>query len=149
MSDRFTYICTVHLLIIKDDKILLLRRFQTGHEDGNYGVSAGHLDGNETIKEGCAREAKEEIGIDVSLFNLNLVHVLHRKKSNRKINPERIDFFFMTTQYDGEIKNLEPHKCDDLQWFPLDSLPDNTIGYVQQAINSYKDDINYSEYGWV
>lgn len=65
MSDRFTYIGASYLFLIKDDEILLQRRFQTGFMDGFYGVPAGHLDGKESARAGCAREIKEELGINI------------------------------------------------------------------------------------
>ena len=143
MSDRFTYIGSSYLFLIKDDSILLQRRFQTGFEDGNYGVPAGHLDGNETAREGCAREIKEEIGIDIDPEDLEVVHVMHRKKED-----ERIDFFMTTSKYSGEITNCEPHKCDDLRWFKLDELPENIVDYVKAAIEHYRNGITYSEFGF-
>lgn len=144
MTDRFTYIGSAYLFLIKDDEILLQRRFQTGFEDGNYGVPAGHLDGSETAREGCAREIKEEIGIDIKPDDLTVVHVMHRKAEK----DERIDFFMTTQAYEGEITNTEPHKCDDLSWFKLDALPENMVEYVRYAIERYRAGDTYSEYGW-
>ena len=42
MTDRFTVPVAVHLFLRDGDRILLLRRFNTGYEDGNYSVIAGH-----------------------------------------------------------------------------------------------------------
>lgn len=144
MRNNFTYVGSAYLFLIEDNKILLQRRYQTGFEDGNYGVPAGHLDGGETAKEGCVREIKEEIGIDLKPEDLTVVAVMHRKAQN----DERIDFFMTTSRYEGEVQNCEPDKCDDLSWFPLDDLPENIVEYVKVAIESYKSGAFYSEYGW-
>ncbi len=144
MSTRFTYIGSAYLFLIKDNQILLQRRFNTGFQDGNYGVPAGHLDGGETAREGCAREIREEIGVSINPDNLTVVHIMHRKAAK----DERIDFFMTASKYDGEIVNNEPDKCDDLRWFPLDSLPENMVDYVKVAFNSYLQNQIYSEYGY-
>lgn len=65
-KQRFTAPVTIHLFLVKDDSILLFRRYNTGYEDGNYSVVAGHLDGGETVKEAAVREAKEETGVDIT-----------------------------------------------------------------------------------
>jgi 8-oxo-dGTP diphosphatase len=144
MLGRFTYIGSSYLFLIKDKKILLQRRFQTGFMDGFYGVPAGHLDGNETARAGCAREIKEEIGITIEPEDLTVVHVMHRKASN----DERIDFFMTAQSYTGEVTNCEPHKCDDLRWFELNALPENMVEYVKVAIEHYKQGVSYSEFGY-
>ncbi len=144
MKDRFTYIGSVYLFLIVENKILLQRRYQTGFEDGNYGVPSGHMDGGETAKEGCAREIKEEIGIEINPEDLDVVHVMHRKGPN----DERIDFFMTTSVYTGEVTNCEPHKCDDISWFDLEALPENMVGYVRIAIENYMKGVFYSEHGW-
>ena len=112
--------------------------------DGFYGVPAGHLDGNETSREGCAREIKEEINIEINPEDLEVVHVMHRKATN----DERIDFFMTAKSYSGEIENVEPHKCDDLSWFELDKLPNNIVDYVKVAIENYRNGVTYSEFGY-
>lgn len=144
MTSRFTYIGSVYLFLINDNKILLQRRYNTGFEDGNYGVPSGHMDGHETARVACAREIKEEIGIMLDPTHLTCVHTMHRKASE----DERIDFFFTTSSYSGEIINNEPHKCDDLQWFDLEALPANMVAYVRHALECYRNTVTYSEDGW-
>ena len=144
MSEKFKYIGSSYLILIEDSKVLLLKRSNTGYMDGYYGLPSGHLDGNETAREGGAREIKEEIGIIVEPSDLKVVHVMHRKAEN----DERIDFFVTTDKYQGEIVNCEPHKCEELKWVNLDNLPENIIPYIKEAINNYKVGAFYSEFGW-
>lgn len=145
-KNRFKLIPSVYLILIKEGKILLLKRKNTGFEDGNYGLVAGHLDGNETMREGMVREAKEEAGIEINTDDLKMVHVMHR----RGLGPdnERVDFFLTTDVWQGRIQNMEPKKCDDLSWFGLNELPLNIIGYTKQALDCYTSNIFYSEFGW-
>jgi 8-oxo-dGTP diphosphatase len=52
------------IIITKDDKVLLMKR-KGSHAPGTWSTPGGHLDFGETL-EGCAaREAKEEVGVDV------------------------------------------------------------------------------------
>ncbi|MBI2888994.1 MAG: NUDIX domain-containing protein [Candidatus Liptonbacteria bacterium] len=143
-KERFKIIPSIYALFIKDGKILLSRRFQTGYEDGNYGLPSGHAEGGETFREAMAREAAEEVGVQVALDDLSLALTMHRWCGDH----ERIDFFFAVSKWNGEIKNMEPDKCDDLDWFPLDHLPENTIPYIRYAIQSFSNKIPYSEFGW-
>ena len=141
--ERFKLVSAVHLFLVRDNQVLLLRRCNTGYEDGNYSVPAGHLDGGEQITSAAIREAKEECGISISSRDLEVVGVMHRKS-----NDERIDFFLATTKWVGEITNTEPHKCDDLSWYSVDELPENLIPYVKHALDNYRHGIWFSEFGW-
>jgi len=119
---RYKLIASGYIFLIRDSTILLVRRCNTGYEDGNYGVPSGHMEEHETLAEGMAREIREEIGLEIPTKYLEMVHVMHRQQQD-----ERIDFFFTAKQWQGEPENKEPEKCDDLRWFPLDALPDNII----------------------
>lgn len=68
MKERFKYIGSSYLILIKEGSILLLKRANTGFMDGYYSLPAGHLDGDETAREGGSREIKEEIGIDINPY---------------------------------------------------------------------------------
>ena len=141
MRQRFPV--AVHLFFLRDSQLLLLRRFNTGYEDGNYSVVAGHVDAGETVTQAAIREAEEEIGVDLSSQDIEIVHVM-----NRKSNDERIDFFMVVKRWVGEISNCEPEKCDLLAWYPVDALPQNIIPYVRTAIEEFQTGNIFSEFGW-
>jgi 8-oxo-dGTP diphosphatase len=140
---RFKLILSVYLILIKDGKVLLLRRANTRYMDGMYGLPAGHADGNEPARVATCREAKEEAGLDINPRDLKFVHFMHRIEED-----ERADAFFTTKKWEGEPTNMEPEKCDDLSWFSLDNLPSNIIPYIKQAIELSQKGIHYSEIGW-
>jgi len=145
---RFKMIASSYLILIQNGKILLSRRFNTGYEDGKYSLPAGHIEDNESLTRGAAREIFEEIGVTLAPQACKLVHVMHRKE-----NDIRMDFFFTQPHFfqsgAGQAPvNKEPEKCDDLSWFSLESLPENTIPYIRHAIECYQKKIFYSEFGW-
>ncbi|MCA9382717.1 NUDIX domain-containing protein [Candidatus Dojkabacteria bacterium] len=146
MKQRFKLIAAVYLVLIKDDQILLLKRQNTGYEDGKYSFIAGHVDGNESLTTAIIREAKEEAGIMINVEDLSFLHVMHRKGETSE--NERMDFFFTVSSYNGEITNKEPEKCDEITWFPLAKTPDNTIPYIKTAIEYILKKQPLSEYGW-
>lgn len=143
---RHKIIPSSYLVLIKDNKILLQRRFNTGYEDGNYGFVAGHVEEGEFFTDTVIREIKEEIGITLNAEDLRVIHVMHRDSGFYE-NNERIDVFFMTKKWNGDIENKEPHKCDNLSWFEIDDLPDNIIPYIKKTIDYIKDNVTYSEFG--
>lgn len=134
---------TIHLFFLRNDKILLSRRFQTGYMDGYYSVPAGHLDGDEPVRQAGVREAHEEIGVQLDPCDLIFAGVFHRRSDD-----ERVDFFFHVKKWSGEPVNVEPEKCDRLLWVSLDDLPENTVPYVRQAILNFRSGIFFDEFGW-
>jgi len=147
MQQRHTNVPASYLVIFKDNKVLLLKRANTGFEDGNYSVIAGHVEKGESFSDCIIREAKEEAGIEINRKDIKVAHIMHRKTTLQEGN-ERVDTFFTATKWEGEITNMEPNKCDDLAFFALDNLPSNMVEYVKQVIDDIKNGIFYSEYGW-
>lgn len=137
-------IASVYAFFLKDNKILLLRRVNTGYEDGKYGLPAGHVENNESLVSGLLREVREEVGIDLNPLNVELVHVMHRWGKD----DIRLDFFFKVNKWDNKPKNAEPNKCDDLSWFSINNLPENIMPFVVQAVKNMQDIKIYSEFGW-
>lgn len=143
-QERFTLRAAVYLILLKDEKVLLPRRFRTGWMDGKYSLIAGHLDGNEAVFDSMIREASEEAGIKVNKKDLIPIRVLHRKSDDQ----EYIDFFFIAEKWKGEPSIQEPDKCDYMSWFSINHLPENTLPYVKEVIETCRDHIPFVESGW-
>ena len=141
--ERFRLIPESHLLLVREGQILLLRRRNTDYEDGKYSVVAGHMEDGETAREAICREAREEAGIELAPDDLAFAHVVHRADRG-----QRVGFFFSAHRWRGEPRNMEPHKADELRWFPLEALPDAMVPYVRRAIECWRAGACYSESGW-
>ena len=134
-----------HLVLHEGDSLLMIRRFNTGWEDGNYSLVAGHIEPGEPARDAMAREAKEEAGIAIAPDDLQFVHIMHRYKTD---GLARLDLFFQCTKWQGEVHNAEPHKCDDMTWRHPDNLPTNTIPYIHKALTRIRNGHHFSEHGW-
>ena len=142
-TDRFRLCSAVHLFLIRDGKVLLLRRRNTGYEDGNYSVPAGHLDGGETVTAAARREAREEVGVAVAAADLRVVGVMHRRADD-----ERVDFLLEASRWTGDVANREPTKCDALLWADQHRLPPNVVPYVRRALEHDRAGVWFDSYGW-
>ena len=140
-----TNILASYLVLMRDNQVLLARRSNTGYCDGYYSLPAGHVESGESLTAALHREIFEEIGIRIAAKGLAAPHILHRRGED---GSERVDAFFPVSQWEGEVRNQEPEKCDDLSWFPIDRLPENTIPYIKTVLGNIKSNISYSEYGW-
>ena len=135
------------VIIIKDNKILLQRRQNTGYRDGYYDFAAtGHVENMEKLTSAMVRELKEELNIDVMENDLKFMTLIHRK--DIVFGTIYYDTYFLVEKYNGIPIIHEPLKCDELKWFSLDHLPDNLIHDREIALKNYMSDIAYSEYGW-
>lgn len=140
-----TAILASYLVLIRDGQVLLAKRANTSYYDGFYSVPSGHVEAGESFTHALVREIGEEIGINLKAKDVSVVHVLHRKAED---GSERVEAFFTASTWEGNIENQEPEKCDDLAWFPLEALPENTIPYLEHVIRCIARQVFYSEYGW-
>lgn len=144
-KDRNKIIPLSYLILVRDNKILMLRRFNTGYCDGSYSLPAGHVEKNESFTQCIIREAKEEANVILNEVNVEAAVILN---INYGMGNERVHSFFSATKWRGEVKNMEPEKCDDLSWFDLDNLPKNMAPEVKLALENFKVGKIYDEYGW-
>ena len=116
-------------IIIKDDKILLMRRVRNGQE--YYVFPGGSIESNETEEDALKREMEEETGLLV--------------KNNRKLfeieNQGRRETYCLIKEFDGtlEIKGPEKERMNEqnqyyLEWVKLSVIRELNNLYPQEAI---------------
>ncbi len=144
-KDRFKTTVAVNLILRRDDEILLLKRANTGNQDSMFSIIAGHLEKDELGSEAIIREAREETGITIEPNNLKFVHFVQRLPVDDN-DEEYIDLFYEASVWQGDVINNEPDKCESLDWFRIDNLPNNTIPLLPIVIKKITNGQMYSEY---
>src|SRR5580700_9306718 len=132
-----------YLILRQKNQILFSLRKNTGYCDGMWGFVAGHVEDGESATSAIIREAQEEINLQLLPFQVEVIHVMHRKTD--RLN---IDIFFDCPSWQGIIENKEPDKCEKLEFFSIDSLPPNTIEYDHTILERIANKQFYSETGW-
>jgi len=132
-----------YLVLRQGNQILFNLRKNTGYCDGMWSLIAGHVEDGESATAGMVREAREEIGIEITPSQLNVVHIMHRKTD--RLN---VDIFFDCQGWEGIPKNMEPEKSEALEFFSLHALPSNLVDHIQVALKYIVEWNIYSEFGW-
>jgi 8-oxo-dGTP diphosphatase len=122
------YPLAVHVFLVQQGKILLMRRAGSGYADGQLGLPAGHVDLGETPTACAVREVAEELGVTLDPAGLRPGGTMFRNSQE-----PRVDIFFTATTWDGTPGIREPLKCTELVWVAPDALPDDALKFVQQA----------------
>jgi len=138
--DRFVVVPASYVLLLREGaagtEVLLQLRQNTGYMDGHWAAAAaGHVERGETAYDAARREALEEI--DVRDLALEFVTSMHRTRHADPID-ERIDFFFTARSWTGEPRIVEPAKCAELRWCPLDALPEPVVPHERMVLDGLR-----------
>ena len=148
-AKRYRLKVGVFLVLMQEDQVLLLKRFNTGIADGNYVVPMGALDPGETVTTAAIREAQEEANIHLEPEDVRVRHVVHHLYTMPDGTTfEQMDIFFVATNYTGTPTNMEPTKCDELKFYPITALPPQTDPLIFHALGKIHKGESYSEFGW-
>jgi len=131
----------VHMIICKDNKILVQKRKGSKLWPGYYALPAGHIDKGENQYDALIREAQEELGIVINLKKtINSYVVLRRNyfKINGKVLEPYIDYYFEIEEYEGIPKIIEEDRCDELIWVDINNLPEPFINYEGDFLENKK-----------
>ncbi len=131
-------------LLNLNHEILLLKRTNTPFCNQCYCLPGSEIETHETARQTISKEAQNILGITIQQSDLNFVHVMHRKCND----PEFFACIFKPLSWQGVPTLTSKEKYDELQWFPLDSLPSNMVPAHRYAIEQITHHKKYSEHGW-
>ena len=140
---KLNFRVAINLVLVQDGKVLLMRRANTGWNDGMYALMGGHVEDGENPFHTVVREAKEELGIDIEMQDIKPLFTM-------SVNPDHIYLYFGCEKYSGTIVNNEPEECDDIKFFSIDNLPQNVISADKKALQEiyFNSDSKFSTFGY-
>ena len=118
------------IIINSENKILLgLRKSELG--TNTWAPPGGKLELGEELKDCAIRELKEEANLTTTTNNLKLIGV-----TNDIFDSEThyITIYYEVDNYSGELKVMEPDKCEKWEWFESNNLPSNLFLPFQNII---------------
>lgn len=126
------------VMILKGGKVLLGHRNENPekassllHGEGSWTMPGGKLDFQEKLKSGAIREVLEETGIKVK--NLRVISI-----SNDIVTDAHfLTIGFLTEEFEGEPKVMEPDEITEWRWFDLNALPSLLYFPSEKIIKNY------------
>lgn len=107
----------VDAIVVKDNKILLIKRAPHLINGNKWAIPGGFLDRDETLEQAVLRELKEETGLIGKVVKLfKIIDNPKRKNEDR----QNVAFVFVVNA-SGTIK-IEPREVTEAKWFDLDNL---------------------------
>lgn len=137
------YPLAVHVFLVQEGQILLMRRAGSGYADGQLGLPAGHVDLGETPTACATRELGEELGI-----SLHTADLIPGTTWFRMSQEPRVDIFYTARSWKGTPEIREPHKCTELVWTAPQTMPADALEFLAQAWNDAQNGRVLREYGF-
>ncbi len=123
----------VLILNERDEALLMLRGGDVRNESGVWSKPGGGVEYGESAIDAMIREIKEELNVDIDIWGY-LPHTDHFIPDEQQ---HWASFNFIARIVGGELQNMEPHKCQDIQWFALNQLPEHITQTTREPIADY------------
>ena len=121
------------LAVLNDGKLLLCKRLKAP-EAGHWSIVGGKVDHMEPAADAARREAEEESGLTIHSTRFLCL-------SEQRVEADRhhwISLIFVTEDFSGEPRLMEPDKLSEIGWYALDDLPQPLSVFAQDAVRALK-----------
>ncbi|MEV5843714.1 NUDIX domain-containing protein [Streptomyces sp. NPDC051985] len=136
---EYTLAVDVHMFLRQQTPsplVLLSRRAGPVYATGMWHAPSGRLDGpHEDVVDAVIRETREETGVLVDRRDVRPTVTVHHRAPG---GTARIGVFFAARRWQGTPQIMEPDRCDAMDWFALDALPEPMVAYCRAGIDAYR-----------
>ncbi len=123
----------VGAVILNDQRHILLALRKRPPEAGYWTIPGGAVEWFETCEDALRRECREEVGLEVEIRKMLTIvdHIIRPDKAH-----------WVSAEYFVKVVSGNPlirdkGEIDELDWFPLDALPDPITQPTKLALDAY------------
>jgi 8-oxo-dGTP diphosphatase len=117
----------------KGEVLLKKRSKKSKNEVGFWQQLGGSIDYGEKVINAVRREIKEEAGIEIKIWGL----LPHTDQILNKDKQHWLAVNYLADIKSGDVKNMEPEKCDKMFWFSFKKLPKKIGQPTRESIKNY------------
>ncbi len=142
MESSFPKVGIGVIILNQEGKILVGKR--KGAHAQFYSIPGGHLNFGETFEDAAIREIKEETNLD--LEDVKVIGVTNNMETFRKEGKHYVSIVLLSVKFSGELKNIEPDKCEKWIWIDPKNLPKPHFDASKRGIQCYLANKFYTKY---
>jgi 8-oxo-dGTP pyrophosphatase MutT (NUDIX family) len=121
IPEPYTAISGAHVVVYKDDKVLVMEEIT---RKGILGLPAGGAEPGEFVRETASRELFEEVGLIAKPEDLKLIALINRQKANR-YHASLYGHCFIAETVEGTVK-IDPREVVQAFWVSLSDLANSS-----------------------
>ncbi|MFH1254518.1 MAG: NUDIX domain-containing protein [bacterium] len=129
------------MIINAEGKILIGKR--KGEHAPYYSIPGGKLDLGETFEAGIIREIKEETNLDI--LDPKVIALTNNLETFQHESRHFISVILEVKNFSGELKIMEPEKCEGWQWVDPTDLPQPHFEASQLGVACYLQKVFYKK----
>lgn len=106
-------------------KFVMGRRSRNARDEHErWDLGGGTVEFGESAEDTVRREIREEYGAEVRACEFLGYMDVHREQDG--VPTHWVTLVFKALVNPAEIRNAEPYTCDEVRWFSMDDLPEDT-----------------------
>lgn len=127
------------IIVNQEGKILIKKRI--GSHAPFYSIPGGHLEEGETFESGAVREIEEETGLIIK--NPKVIAITNNLRTFEECGKHYVSIGLLATDYEGQLENREPEKCEELIWVDPENLPQPHFDASAMCVACYLKNVFY------
>jgi 8-oxo-dGTP diphosphatase len=133
----------IGVIIINDEGKVLIGKRKGAHAQ-YYSIPGGHLELGDTFEYTAVREVKEETDLEINAPKV--IAVTNNLETYKGEGKHYISVHLLVTDFSGDLKNMEPEKCEEWLWSDPDDLPMPHFDASKRGIECYLESVFYKKY---